>query len=93
MPTDSKGTLAEVAERFGIPVVAVTYLLAFVVGIRESAGKLGWRPWRQAQKLVINSPPHVNMSSQFQGCSGGSFGTMLMQQGAKSSARDHRHES
>jgi hypothetical protein len=43
MATETKNGLLEAAERIGVPVATISYVVAFAVNVHESAGKLGWR--------------------------------------------------
>jgi hypothetical protein len=43
MAEDSAHFLTRATERFGVPIVAVGYVLAFAVSVGESVSKLGWR--------------------------------------------------
>lgn len=43
MAEETKNALVDAAERAGIPVVTIGFVIAFAVTVRESADKLGWR--------------------------------------------------
>ena len=75
MAEDSAHFLAKATERFGVPIVAIGYVLAFAVSVGDSVSKLGWRVasglacgvcviwaiyvWRARERSILDANRHV----------------------------------